>query len=175
MNKRLLAFLPLLALAGLLGVLGYYNLHKKPKYEPRAMVGKSLPEVTLAALSDQAPTDIVAVAKAYNRPVVLNMFASWCAPCAAENPELMTLKKQGVIIIGVAWKDDPKATQNFLNLHQDPYSVVLSDPDGKLALALGVTGVPESFIVQPDGTISEKIAGPILPETVPMVLETVKR
>jgi cytochrome c biogenesis protein CcmG/thiol:disulfide interchange protein DsbE len=172
--KRLIALAPLVVLIALLAVFGYYNFHKKAKYEPRTMVGKALPALSLASLDDAGPQNIKAIVAGYDHPVLINLFASWCVPCAAENAQLMELKARGVVIIGVAWKDEPKNTQNFLNLNRDPYALVLSDPDGALALDLGITGVPETFVVAPDGTITDKIAGPILPETMDMIYSRLK-
>jgi len=74
-----------------------------------------------------------------------------------------------VPIIGVAWKDEPRNTLNFLAQHDDPFVKTLSDPDGRLALAFGNSGVPETYIVMPDGTITDKIGGPIVPDTLDAV------
>lgn len=164
--KRLLAFLPLVALALLLAVLGWFNFHKKPSYEPREMIGKSVPATALADLDDGSAQDLKTLVAGYDRPVVINIFASWCVPCIAENPQLLALKQQGVPIIGIAWKDQPQDTRNFLNQHNNPYVRTLSDPDARIGVALGITGVPETFIVMPDGTITDKVAGPIVPQAV---------
>lgn len=163
--KRLIYFAPLVLFVGLLAVLGYYNFHKKAQYEPRAMVGKSVPDVVINDLQDGAPASLKALAAASDKPVLVNVFASWCAPCIAENPQLMALKAKGVTIIGIAWKDEPQNTLNFLARHDNPYVKTLTDPDGKMALGLGISGVPETYIVSPDGTITDKIAGPIVPDT----------
>ena len=86
----------------------------------------------------------------------------------------MALKAKGVKIIGIAWKDQPRDTLGFLAQHDDPYQKVLSDPDGKMALDLGISGVPETYIVRPDGTITDKIGGPIVPNTFDAVYAEVK-
>jgi cytochrome c biogenesis protein CcmG/thiol:disulfide interchange protein DsbE len=163
--KRLVYFAPLVLFVGLLAVLGYYNFHKKAQYEPRAMVGKSVPDVVINDLQDGAPASLKALVAGSDKPVLVNVFASWCAPCIAENPQLMALKAKGVTIIGIAWKDEPQNTLNFLARHDNPYVKTLTDPDGKMALGLGISGVPETYIVSPDGTITDKIAGPIVPDT----------
>ena len=163
--KRLIYFAPLVLFVGLLAVLGYYNFHKKERLEPRAMVGKSVPEVVINDLQDGTPASLKALVAGHDKPVLVNVFASWCAPCIAENPQLMALKAKGVTIIGIAWKDEPQNTLNFLARHDNPYVKTLTDPEGKMALALGITGVPETYIISPDGTITDKIAGPIVPDT----------
>ena len=173
--KRLLAFAPLLVFLGLLAVLVYYNFHKREKYEPRALVGHSVPTLALADLEDGGKTDLKTLAAAYNKPILVNVFASWCVPCVAENPDLMALKARGVTIVGVAWKDEPQNTLKFLAEHDDPYAAKLTDPDGRMGLALGISGVPETYVVQPDGTISDKVTGPIVPDQVAAVYAEVTK
>lgn len=163
--KRILAFAPLVLLLGLLAVLGYYNFHKKPQSELRAMVGKSVPEVTLTDLQDGTSQDLKTLVAGARGPVLVNFFASWCAPCISENPQLMALKARGVTIIGIAWKDEPQNTLKFLAQHDNPFARTLTDPEGRMALAFGNSGVPETYIVTPDGTITDKITGPIVPAT----------
>ncbi|MEI9903658.1 MAG: DsbE family thiol:disulfide interchange protein [Asticcacaulis sp.] len=173
--KRLLALVPLALFIALLGVLVYYNFHKRETYEPRAMVGQTVPVLSLSDLEDGSTSDLRTLAAAYNKPILVNVFASWCVPCVSENPDLMALKAKGVTIVGVAWKDDPANTLKFLAAHDDPYAAKLSDPDGRLGLALGISGVPETFIVQPDGTISDKITGPVVPSQVDAVYAEVTK
>jgi len=172
--KRLLFALPLVLFLGLLAVLGYYNFHKKASYEPRAMVGKSVPDIVLNDPQGGPSADLKSLLKGQTRPVLVNVFASWCVPCVAENPQLMALKAKGVTIIGIAWKDDAQNTLNFLAQHDNPYAKTLSDPNGDMALSLGISGVPETFIVAPDGTITDKITGPIVPDTLDSVLKEVQ-
>ncbi len=133
------------------------------------MVGKPVPTLALADLQDGSPADLKTLVAGHDGPVLVNVFASWCVPCVSENSQLMALKARGVTLIGIAWKDKPQDTLNFLAQHDDPYVKTLSDPEGKMALALGISGVPETYIVSPDGTITDKITGPIVPDT----LETV--
>ena len=172
--KRLIYALPLILFAGLLAVLAWYNFHKKASYEPRAMVGKAVPEIVLNDPQGGPPSDLKSLLAGRTRPVLVNVFASWCVPCMAENPQLMALKARGVVIIGVAWKDKPQDTLNFLAQHDNPYVKTLSDPNGDMALALGISGVPETYIVAPDGTITDKITGPIVPDTLDSVLKEVQ-
>jgi len=163
--KRLIAFAPLVLLAGLLAVLAWYNFHKRERYEPRAMVGHSVPAVALTDLQDGTSIDLKSLAAAYNHPILVNVFASWCQPCRGENPQLMALKQKGATIIGVAWKNDAKNTMTYLAQNDNPYDRTLSDTTNQAGLALGISGVPETFIVAPDGRITDKIGGPIVPDT----------
>ena len=163
--KRLLAFAPLILLAGLLVVLAWFNFHKRERYEPRAIVGQSVPAVALTDLQDGTQVDLKSLAAGYNHPILVNVFASWCEPCRGETPELMALKQKGVTIIGVAWKDEARNTLTYLSQNDNPYARTLSDTTNQAGLALGISGVPETFIVAPDGRITDKVGGPIVPDT----------
>ena len=163
--KRLVAFAPLVLLACLLMVLAWFNFHKRERYEPRAMVGQSVPTVALTDLQDGTQIDLKSLAAAYNRPILVNVFASWCEPCRGENPLLMELKQKGVTIIGVAWKDEARNTITYLAQNNNPYARTLSDTTNQAGLVLGISGVPETFIVAPDGRITDKVGGPIVPAT----------
>lgn len=96
---------------------------------------------------------------------LINVFASWCAPCAIEHPHLMTAAKNGTRIIGIAYKDAPEKTEQFLTRLGNPYTTVIHDPTGELGIKLGITGVPETIAVNPDGTIKSRFQGPIADET----------
>jgi cytochrome c biogenesis protein CcmG, thiol:disulfide interchange protein DsbE len=159
--KRLLAFAPLIVLCLLLGVLGWYNFHKRAQFEPRAVLGQGVPTAQTVSLRDGASRDLKTLASQYKKPILINVFASWCTPCLAENPLLVDLKAKGVVIIGIAYKDQPVGSLNYLKTNGDPYTDVLSDEDGQLGLRLGISGVPETFLVTPDGIIRDKIGGPL--------------
>ncbi|ESQ78555.1 DsbE family thiol:disulfide interchange protein [Asticcacaulis sp. YBE204] len=172
--KRLILAVPLVVLVGVLSVLGWYNFHKKAEYAPAELVGKPVPERALTDLHDGSAVTLKALVAGYNKPVLVNVFASWCTPCQAEHPYLMDLKAKGVVIIGIDHKDTPINGLSFVNTHGDPYAKILSDEDGAMGLDLGISGVPETFIVGPDGVVIDKITGPILPETVDKVYDAVK-
>jgi cytochrome c biogenesis protein CcmG, thiol:disulfide interchange protein DsbE len=159
--KRLIAFAPMAVLCVVLAVLAFYNFTKRPQYEPRAMIGKPVPTLVLNGLKDARQSDLKALAAKYKRPILLNLFASWCVPCKAENGVLLDLKSRGVIIIGVAHKDDPLKSLNFLKIEGDPYAEVFSDDDGRLFVDLGMSGLPETFLITPDGVIKDKVGGPL--------------
>lgn len=99
------------------------------------------------------------------KPVLVNFMASWCAPCKAEIPALASLRDE-VVIIGVAYKDKPADTADFLEQYGNPYDAVLMDYDGKYALGWGIYGVPETFILQSDHTILLRHAGPIFKDVI---------
>ncbi|MFP1130656.1 DsbE family thiol:disulfide interchange protein [Asticcacaulis sp. W401b] len=171
--KRLLLAAPLVLLVGLAAILGWYNFHKKTDYAPAELVGKPLPARQLTDLHDGSLASLPAIARASGKPVLVNVFASWCTPCLAEHPYLMDLKAKGVIIIGIDHKDTPINGLSFIEKHGNPYARILSDEDGQMGLDLGISGVPETFIVGADGVVIDKITGPIVPETVPAVYKAV--
>jgi cytochrome c biogenesis protein CcmG/thiol:disulfide interchange protein DsbE len=94
-------------------------------------------------------------------PMIVNFFASWCAPCEVEHPVLMGLKGEKVRVIGVAYKDAPPNTQALLTRLGDPYAQVLVDRDGRAGVEFGVTGVPESYVVARGGKVIAKHTGPL--------------
>ena len=156
--KRLAALAPVIVFAALVLVFGAYALHHNPQVIPRATVGQAAPADLLPLLDGAAPQSIRA---AFKGPTLVNFFASWCGPCADEAPTLAALRRQGVRIVGVAWKDDPAKTRAFLARYGDPYQAVFVDGDGRTGIDFGVTGVPETYLVGPDGRILDKHAEPL--------------
>jgi cytochrome c biogenesis protein CcmG/thiol:disulfide interchange protein DsbE len=160
--NRTLAFLPLAALLALGLLFGLYALKRDPQVQPDALVGKPLPDLTLPALDTGRPVRLHDAAQP--APVLVNIFASWCAPCEIEHPVLVDLKRQGVRVVGVAYKDAPENTKAFLGRLGDPYAERLVDRDGRAGIDLGVTGVPETYLVGPGGVILAKHTGPLTAE-----------
>ena len=159
--NRWLAALPLIALVALGGLFYFFALKRDPQVQPQALVGKMVPDLTLPALADGQPVRIRAAAA--EGPMILNFFASWCAPCEIEHPVLMGLRAQRVRVVGIAYKDAPPNTQGFLNRLGDPFAQVLVDRDGRAGVEFGVTGVPETYVVGRDGMILAKHTGPLTP------------
>ena len=161
--KRVLSLLPLAALAALAILFLAYGLHRDPQIKPDALVGKPLPARVLTRLDTGEAVDLSKIGGLAEGggPVIVNMFASWCAPCAEEHPVLMALKAQGIPIIGLAYKDKPADTAAFLERLGNPFVTVLDDKGGRAGLDLGISGVPESFLVAADGTILAKHTGPM--------------
>lgn len=92
---------------------------------------------------------------------VLNFFASWCQPCAMEMPELGALKKQfpAIHLQGAAWNDKPLTLKNFLLNYHNPFEQVWLDKNGDATIALGIRGIPETFIIDGNGVVRYKIEG----------------
>jgi len=157
--SRWLAILPMVALLALGGLFYFYALKRDPQVQPQALVGKMVPDLNLPTLVEGQPVRIRELAA--EGPMVLNLFASWCAPCEIEHPILMGLRGQGVRVVGVAYKDAPPNTQAFLTRLGNPYATVLVDRDGRAGVELGVTGVPETYVIGRDGTVLAKHTGPL--------------
>ena len=156
---RWLTILPLIVLAALAVLFATYGLHHSPQIQPRALVGKPVPDLALPSLETGTPVRLRELAA--HGPVVINFFASWCAPCELEAPALTALSAQHVRIIGVAYKDAPEKTQAFLARLGDPYAARLVDREGRAGIEFGLTGVPETYLVGQSGVILDKHTGPL--------------
>jgi len=157
--NRWLAALPLIVLVALGALFGLYALNRNPQVQPQALVGKPMPDLTLPDLDDGRPVRLHELTA--QGPVLVNFFASWCAPCEIEHPQLKALKAQNIRVIGIAYKDAPQNTQAFLTRLGDPFAQRLVDRDGRAGVEFGVTGVPETYVVGRDGVILAKHTGPL--------------
>ncbi|MGH6957228.1 MAG: DsbE family thiol:disulfide interchange protein [Caulobacteraceae bacterium] len=168
--RRLVAIAPVAVLAALCLVFGLYAVHHNPTVIPRATVGKFAPADALPTLAGGPP---VAIRSQIRGPTLVNFFASWCVPCAEETPTLAALKAEGVRIVGVAWEDDPAKASGFLARYGDPYQTVLVDRSGRAGIDFGVTGVPETYLVNAEGRIVDKRAAPLSPADADALLKRV--
>ena len=169
--RRLLPLLPLGGLVLLIGLFAVFALRRDPQVKPDALVGKPLPQITTPTLVGGEATPLRA---AVEGPTVLNVFASWCGPCELEHPQLIRLRDAGVRVVGLAYKDDPQKTVAFLNRLGDPFAQVLTDRDGRAGIELGISGVPETYLVGSDGIIRAKHTGPLTPDAAGTLLEQVR-
>lgn len=162
--SRWLTVIPLIVLAGLAVLFIGWSLQRDPEYRPDAIVGQTVPETVLPILQGDVagPQNVDLKTAGVGRPMLVNLFASWCAPCRIEHPQLMALRDRGIAVVGVAYKDDPIATRAFLDELGDPFTMVLVDQEGRAGLDLGVSGVPETFAVDAMGRIVAKASGPLL-------------
>jgi cytochrome c biogenesis protein CcmG/thiol:disulfide interchange protein DsbE len=160
MKARL--FIPLglfLVLAVFLGV----GLTLKPREVPSPFIGKPAPAFSLPQLkTGEKPFE---PAQMKGQVWVLNVFASWCAPCREEHPLLVEAARNKLVpIIGLNYKDDPRNGDEWLRKLGDPYQAVAVDRDGKVGIDYGVYGVPETFVIDRDGIVRMKHIGPLTPE-----------
>ena len=131
--------------------------------------GKPVPAFVLAP-GLQSKAGLRSGELANGEPRILNVFASWCVPCIAEVKVLRDLKARGVHIDGIAVRDTPEDIADFLDRNGDPYERIGSDPQSQVQIALGSSGVPESFVVDGKGIIRYQHIGPIEASDVPMIL-----
>jgi cytochrome c biogenesis protein CcmG/thiol:disulfide interchange protein DsbE len=160
-----------LAVFGLLALLFVLALRGgDPSRLPSALIGRSAPGTTLPALEglNEGTAAVPGVSAAdlkTGQVTVVNYWASWCAPCQQEHPQLMALKERGVRILGINYKDQPANARRFLGRFGNPFAAVGSDADGRAGIEWGVIAVPESFVVDGRGTVVYKHTGPISPES----------
>jgi cytochrome c biogenesis protein CcmG/thiol:disulfide interchange protein DsbE len=130
---------------------------------PSPLIGKPAPATALPPLQGlNLPGLDPALFK--GGVTLVNIFASWCGPCRDEHPELLELAKRNDIrLIGFNYKDKDENARRFLGSLGNPYMAVGVDPSGRAGVEWGVYGVPETFVIAPDGTIAYKHVGPITP------------
>jgi len=163
--RRLTLWLPLGIFVAIVAIVAAGLLAPADRTIHSALVGKPLPHFALAPMLPGKP-GVSTDAFRRGRPRLLNVFASWCIPCEAEAPQLMRLKAMGVPIDAVAIHDSPFAVAEFLRRNGDPYAAVGDDPSSAVQLAIGSSGVPETFVVAGDGTILDQHIGAIRDEDV---------
>lgn len=160
--RRLAFLVPItlfLLVAAALGV----GLRRDPSLLPSMLIDRPIPQFDLAGVTPE-DTRGLASSDFAGKPVLLNVFASWCVACVIEHPMLLRLQTQGVTIHGLDWKDDPADGARWLAERGDPYSLIGSDPRGRTGIDFGVTGVPETFVIDGRGRVRYRHVGPITPE-----------
>jgi cytochrome c biogenesis protein CcmG/thiol:disulfide interchange protein DsbE len=133
------------------------------------LAGQPVPQFALPAALPGKP-GLASADLATGRPRLLNLFASWCVPCIAEAPLLTELRRRGVAIDAIAIRDRPEDVAAFLANHGDPFERIGSDDNRRVQLALGSSGVPESFVVDGRGIIRYQHIGAIEPGDIPLIL-----
>jgi cytochrome c biogenesis protein CcmG/thiol:disulfide interchange protein DsbE len=180
-RSRLIFLLPglvFLVLAGLF--LFQLKWGRNPAELPSVLINKPVPAFRLAPLeglsADGRPVPGLSNEDLKGRVTVVNVWASWCGPCRQEHPLLVELARDPSIrVVGINQKDNPDNARRFLGTLGNPYAAVGVDPNGRASIDWGVYGVPETFIVGPDGTIRHKHIGPLTPESLPAFRERLRQ
>jgi cytochrome c biogenesis protein CcmG/thiol:disulfide interchange protein DsbE len=168
--KRLILWVPL-ALFLIFVVTVSVGLYSPSERTIRSkLIGKPVPEFALPAALPERP-GLTSANLATGEPRVVNIFASWCIPCIAEAPQLLQLARQGVPIDAIAIRDRPQDVAAFLAKWGDPYQRIASDTDSRVQMALGSSGVPETFVVDGKGIIRYQHIGDVRAETVPEIVQ----
>lgn len=163
---RLLMILPPVLFAGLAAMF-WIGMQNGDDTLPSAIAGRTAPPVEVVALGDGVTTtDAMLHAPGVK---LVNFWASWCAPCRAEHPLLKQLADQGVVIHGINYKDDPANALGFLAELGNPFATMGAD-GGRMALNWGVYGVPETYVIDADGVVLARVAGPLTAQEMERVI-----
>ncbi|WP_407496575.1 DsbE family thiol:disulfide interchange protein [Pseudooceanicola sp. MF1-13] len=154
-----LMLIPPAAFAGLAAAFFVGLQRDDPDQLPSALAGKQAPAVVLETLGTLPGFDDGSLRNGEVK--LVNFWASWCAPCRVEHPNLTALAAEGIEVLGVNYKDQPDKALGFLEELGNPYAGVGADPQGRMALNWGLYGVPETYVIDGDGTIILRFAGPI--------------
>lgn len=127
---------------------------------PSTRIGQPAPALKVSELGN-LPLLTQETLSAGDGPRLVNVWASWCAPCRVEHPHLVTLAEEGVAVHGINFKDDPAKALKFLDDLGNPYTTIGADTEGRTGLEWGVFGVPETYVLDGDGKIVLRFAGPI--------------
>lgn len=157
----------LLPLAVFLVVLGFLavGLKLNPGEVPSPLIGKPAPEFRLARLDDESVK--IGRDDLLGKVWMLNVWASWCAPCREEHPLVLDIARRGLVpVYGLNYKDSRPAAIGWLTRLGNPYQATLFDADGRVGIDFGVYGVPETFIIDRQGVVRLKHVGPLTPDVV---------
>jgi cytochrome c biogenesis protein CcmG/thiol:disulfide interchange protein DsbE len=168
-NARWTVWLPLAVFAVFLMLVGIQLFHPAEREVQSAMIGKPLPQFDLPPANGERP-GLATVNMKDGKPKLLNIWASWCIPCAAEAPQLAELKAKGVQVMGIAIRDKPEDVATFLSQYGNPYERIGADNLSSVQLAIGSSGVPETFVVDGQGVIRYQHIGDIRKPDVAMLL-----
>ncbi|WP_275627236.1 thiol:disulfide interchange protein DsbE [Pseudomonas sp. 273] len=156
--KRAILLLPL-AIFLIVAVFLFRGLWLDPSELPSALIDKPFPAFSLPGVLE--PNKTYTLADLKGRPALVNVWGTWCPTCRFEHPVLAKLAEQGVVIVGINYKDDNAAAQKWLQDLHDPYVLNIADAQGTLGLDLGVYGAPETYVIDKDGIIRHKLVGAV--------------
>ena len=156
------ALLPL-AVFLLIGIAFAIGLTKDPRRMSSELINQPFPEFSLTELYDE--TEILTEDIVKGQVSLINVFGSWCVACNVEHPILMEIAtRKDVTLIGMDWRDERPKAKRWLAERGNPYEKIIFDNESVLAITLGVTGAPESFITDKMGQIRYKHVGVITPD-----------
>lgn len=174
MTRRIIVFAPL-ALLIIFAITVAWRLSNTPETTIRSKLeGQAVPAFHLPAGVSGKPA-LTSADLADGKPRLLNIFASWCVPCIAEAPILDEIAKRGVTIDAIAIRDKPEDIVAFLSRNGDPFARIGSDVNSKVQLALGSSGVPETFVIDGKGIIRYQHIGPIERGDVPTLMAELEK
>jgi cytochrome c biogenesis protein CcmG, thiol:disulfide interchange protein DsbE len=158
----LIRFVPIAIFVVIAAGLGF-ALTNDPRKMPSMLIDRPVPPMALPAL--EPGTGSLTTQDFAGKLALINVYASWCSGCRVEHPTLLQIAKDGAIpLYGINWKDKPGDGLKWLKANGSPYLKVGDDPSGRLGIDMGVTGIPETFVVDRTGRIRYRHAGPITPD-----------
>jgi len=172
--SRGLRLIPIILLVWIVVGLAWRLIRPPDTAIPSQMVNLAVPRFNLQPIASGKP-GLTTSDLATGQPKLLNVFASWCVPCVGEAPVLKELQQRGVKIDAIAIRDTPEAVTAFLARNGDPYERVGSDPQSNVQIALGSSGVPETFVVDGSGVIRHQYIGPLSASNVPGVMRELEQ
>ncbi len=165
MNTRLLPFAGFVLVLALLGFGIWWSSHHDMREVPSPLIDKLAPTFSLPLLED--PSKFLGSKELAGEPYLLNVFASWCFACRDEHPVLMSEGKRiGIKLVGFDYKDEPADAKRWIAQYGNPYDVIVADVPGNVAIDFGVTGAPETFLVDAQGVIRYKYISPLTTEII---------
>lgn len=160
-SRRMWAFLPLSVFLALAGLFAWAMFGQRVDRHASALIGKPVPELVLPDMAGGT----FDLSQYKGKAVILNVFASWCAPCRVEHPLLFQMAKdKRFVVLGMAYRDDPSKTQAYLDELGDPYAQVGIDRQGAAGVQLGLGGVPETYVISANGIVLTRHQGEITPK-----------
>lgn len=172
-RSGLAIWIPLILFGGFFALVIVGLVRPADREVASAFIGKPLPQFDLEAAVEDRPGLATTDFKT-GKPRLLNVFASWCVPCAVESPQLAALAQQGVEIDGVAIRDRREDVARFLASNGNPFARIGKDDLSQVQLAIGSSGVPETFVIDGKGVIRYQHIGEIREEDMPLILEKLK-
>lgn len=160
MRRTLFFLVPVLVFV-IIGVFLGIGLTRDPSVLPSALLDDPAPEFDLGPIEGYDKPGL-AKADLQGEPALVNIFASWCVPCQVEHPQITALAEDGIKVHAINYKDEPEDAKKWLVALGDPFTRIGADPEGRAGIDWGVYGVPETFVVDAEGTIVYKHVGPIM-------------
>lgn len=163
-STRWFAIAPIVIVLLLVGVFAKRLLDVQEGRDPSqiqsVLLNTPVPQFTLSPLPDRG--EGLSTEDLKGEVTLVNIWGSWCIACLSEHPLLMQVAAENSVALhGIAWRDEPQASIRWLARHGDPYDLIGQDPRSEAAIAFGVTGAPETFVVDANGIIRYKHLGPI--------------